>query len=88
MVPTLALATQKDRGGWREGLSNQSFRKRTTLGRTGLEVSRLGIGSGYGVPAAAVEKAFHERGVNYLYWSLSRRAGMTEAIRSLAPIHR
>ncbi len=70
------------------GLSDLSFRDRTTLGRTGLEVSRLGIGSGYGVPAAAVEKAFHEHGINYLYWSLSRRAGMTEAIRSLAPSHR
>jgi aryl-alcohol dehydrogenase-like predicted oxidoreductase len=66
----------------------QSFRERTTLGRTGLEVSRLGIGSGYGVPASAVEKAFHEHGINYLYWSLSRRGGMTEAIRKLAPKYR
>jgi hypothetical protein len=41
-----------------------SFREHTKLGRTGLEVSRLGIGSGYGVPAAAVERAFHEHGVN------------------------
>jgi aryl-alcohol dehydrogenase-like predicted oxidoreductase len=65
-----------------------SFREHTTLGRTGLEVSRLGIGSGYGVPAAAVERAFHEFGVNYLYWSLSRRGGMTRAIRNLAPGYR
>ena len=69
-------------------MSNLRFRDRTILGRTGLEVSRLGIGSGYGVPAAAVEKAFYEHGVNYLYWSLSRREGMTKAIRSLAPNHR
>jgi len=88
MVPTLPLARRRGRKVWRERLSDLSFRNRTTLGRTGLEVSRLGIGSGYGVPAAAVEKAFHEHGINYLYWSLSRRAGMTEAIRSMAPIHR
>ena len=69
-------------------MSGPSCRDRTFLGRTALEVSRLGIGSGYGVPAAAVEKAFHEHGINYLYWSLSRRAGMTEAIRSLAHSHR
>jgi len=65
-----------------------SFREHTTLGRTGLEVSRLGIGSGYGVPAAAVERAFHEYGINYLYWSLARRGGMTQAIRNLIPAHR
>ena len=35
-----------------------------TLGRTGLQVGRLGMAAGYGVPAAAVERAF-ERGVNY-----------------------
>ena len=65
-----------------------SFRQHTTLGRTGLEVSRLGIGAGYGVPAAAVERAFHEYGINYFYWSLSRRRGMLEAIRHLAPNQR
>ncbi len=69
-------------------MSQTSFRERTTLGRTGLEVSRLGIGSGYGIPAAAVEKAYHEKGINYLYWSLSRRSGMTKAIRNLAPANR
>jgi aryl-alcohol dehydrogenase-like predicted oxidoreductase len=65
-----------------------SFREHTTLGRTGLKASRLGIGAGYGVPTSAVEHAFHEFGVNYLYWSLSRRSGMTRAIRNLAPAHR
>lgn len=64
------------------------FRTPTTLGKTGLRVSRLGIGSGYGVPAAAVEKAYHEYGVNYLYWCLPLRYGMTAAIRHLAPAHR
>jgi hypothetical protein len=39
--------------------------ERATLGRTGLEVGRLGISASYGVPTAAVERAF-EQGVNYL----------------------
>jgi aryl-alcohol dehydrogenase-like predicted oxidoreductase len=35
-----------------------------TLGRTGLKVTRLGVGSFYGVDAPMVEEAM-ERGVNY-----------------------
>lgn len=65
-----------------------NYREPVVLGRTGLRVGRLGIGAGYGVPAAAVEKAFHEYGLNYLYWSLPRRRGMTQAIRSLAKTDR
>ena len=38
---------------------------RATLGRTGREVCRLGISASYGVPTAAVERAF-DQGVNYL----------------------
>jgi aryl-alcohol dehydrogenase-like predicted oxidoreductase len=65
------------------------FRQRVTLGRTGSKVSRLGLASGYGVPAAAIEKAFHEHGVNYLYVSpyLNLRA-MGQAVRNLVPQHR
>lgn len=44
-----------------------------TLGRTGLVVSRLGLGSGYGLAGRDVDRAV-ERGVTYLYWG-SRRAG-------------
>ena len=55
-----------------------------TLGRTGLRVGRLGLAASYGVPAAAVERAF-ERGVNYLYWGSLRRAAFAEAIRNLVP---
>lgn len=65
-----------------------NFRDYVTLGRSGLMVSRLGIGAGYGVPAAACEKAFHEYGVNYFYWSLPRRGGMRDAIRNLIKDHR
>ena len=58
--------------------------QRATLGRTGLRVGRLGVASSYGVPAAAVERAF-EHGVNYFYWGTARRAGFGEAIRHLSP---
>jgi aryl-alcohol dehydrogenase-like predicted oxidoreductase len=54
------------------------------LGRTGLRVGRLGVSASYGVPAAAVERAF-ERGVNYLYWGSRRTAAFGEALRHLSP---
>jgi aryl-alcohol dehydrogenase-like predicted oxidoreductase len=58
--------------------------QRATLGRTGLRVGRLGVAASYGVPAAAVERAF-EQGVNYFYWGTFRHGGFGEAIRHLAP---
>ncbi len=64
------------------------FRKQVPFGRTGLAVSRMGLASGYGAPAAAIEKAFHEYGVNYFYLSLVKRARMVRAIRNLVPQHR
>jgi len=65
------------------------FKERVPLGRTGLVVSRIGLASGYGVPAAAIEKAFHEYGINYLYVSPFLNLGnMVQAIRNLAPSHR
>ncbi|UCG39138.1 MAG: hypothetical protein JSV00_02575 [bacterium] len=59
---------------------------RTPFGRTGVLVSRVGIASGYGVPATAMERAYHEYGVNYFYISpLLNLSGMVTAIRNLAP---
>jgi aryl-alcohol dehydrogenase-like predicted oxidoreductase len=60
----------------------ESF-ERTVLGRTGLEVGRLGVASSYGVPARALERAF-ERGVNYFYWGTYRRAAFGQGLRNLA----
>jgi aryl-alcohol dehydrogenase-like predicted oxidoreductase len=60
------------------------LRAQVALGRTELRVGRLGIGGSYGVPAAAVERAFHEYGVNYFYWGSIRRRGMRDAVRRLA----
>jgi aryl-alcohol dehydrogenase-like predicted oxidoreductase len=66
-----------------------AFTDRIPFGKTDLKVSRIGLASGYGVPAASIEKAFHEYGVNYLYVSpLLNLGSMVEAVRSLAPGHR
>jgi aryl-alcohol dehydrogenase-like predicted oxidoreductase len=65
------------------------FKERAPLGRTGRALSRSGLASGYGVPAAAMEKAFHEHGVNYLYVSPVLNLGaMVQAVRNLGPSHR
>ncbi len=64
------------------------FVEQVTLGRTGLSVGRLGVGSSYGVPTGALERAFHEHGVNYFLWGAVRRGGMKHAIRNLAPSNR
>jgi aryl-alcohol dehydrogenase-like predicted oxidoreductase len=63
-----------------------NFRDHMILGRTGLKVSRLGIGSGYGVPTDAVEKAYHEFGVNYFFLSSPRfkGKGLQQAVKNLA----
>ena len=55
----------------------------TTLGASGLEVRKMGIGADAGISADALEWAF-ERGVNYFYWGSRRRPGMKAAIRGLA----
>ncbi len=62
--------------------STGSF-SRDLLGRTGREVSRLGVSASYGVPGDAVERAF-EQGVNYLYWGSMRRDSFGAALRRLA----
>jgi aryl-alcohol dehydrogenase-like predicted oxidoreductase len=57
------------------------------LGRTGIMVSRLGIGASYGVSRDACREAF-DAGINYFFWGSSRTPGMALAIRDLAPRHR
>ena len=63
------------------------FLERRALGATGLESSRLGIGSSFGAPASVIEDAFH-RGINYLYWGTVRRSGFGKALRNLGRRHR
>lgn len=59
------------------------FTQKVPLGRTGLMVSRLGIGSSYGASTSAIEEAV-EQGVNYLYWGTVRRPAFGRAMRHLA----
>jgi aryl-alcohol dehydrogenase-like predicted oxidoreductase len=57
---------------------------RAILGRTAMEVCRLGLASSYGAPASAVEQAF-DHGVNYFYWGSLRRDKFGDGLRALAP---
>jgi len=59
------------------------FSQRVTLGRTGLKVSRIGVGSAYGVSERACQMAF-DAGVNYFFWGSVRTRGMGQAIRHIA----
>ena len=63
------------------------FSEYTTLGASGLEVGKMGIGADAGISARALDWAF-ERGINYFYWGSRRRPGMKEAIRKLAQSRR
>ena len=57
------------------------------LGRTGLLVSRIGIGCSYGVGTSSLLKAF-DQGVNYFYFGTLRRDAMARAVHQLTPKHR
>lgn len=56
--------------------------RRTTLGRTGCPVGRLGLSASYGADARCVALGF-ERGVNYFYWGSIRESGFGEGLRQL-----
>ena len=64
-----------------------AFPQRVPLGRSGLSVSKLGLGSSFGAPASSYREAF-DRGVNYFYWGSVRRSAMKRAIREIAVDHR
>ena len=52
-----------------------NYKNYRLLGKTGLMVSRIGLASGYGVQANAVEKAFYEYGINFHFLSSPRKKG-------------
>ena len=60
-----------------------AFPERVSLGRSGLQVSKLGLGSSFGAPTRSYLEAF-ERGVNYFYWGSIRRSLMGDAIQEIA----
>lgn len=53
------------------------------LGRSGLRVGRIGIGTSTGLSAQDVEEAV-DRGINYVYWGSVRHRAFGEAIRDVA----
>ena len=62
-----------------------NFKEKINLGRTGLQVGRLGISSSYGAPAEAYEEAF-EKGCNYFNMGSfikGRSKEMSKAIRNI-----
>jgi len=63
------------------------FLERRNVGRTGMQTSRLGIGSTFDAPARVIEEAF-ERGINYLYWGSIRQPEFARAMVNLARRHR
>jgi aryl-alcohol dehydrogenase-like predicted oxidoreductase len=62
----------------------KDFCQRVPLGRTGLLVSRIGLGSSYGIGADGLQEAYEKRGINYLYWGSMRSKGFAEGIRRIA----
>ena len=63
------------------------FNEKVPLGRTGLLVSRIGIGCSYGIGTRALEEAF-DRGINYFYFGTLRRRAMADAVHHLTPSRR
>ncbi len=59
------------------------FRVPVPFGQTGLQVSRLGIGSSFTGDPAFIEEAV-EQGVNFLYWGSIRRPAFGRAIKNVA----
>jgi|TARA_B100002003_G_C14157667_1_gene557943 aryl-alcohol dehydrogenase-like predicted oxidoreductase len=63
------------------------FLERRELGQTGMQTSRLGIGSTFDAPASVIEGAF-DRGINYLYWGSVRQPEFARAMVNLTRQHR
>ncbi len=62
----------------------QDFGSPRVLGKTGLLVGRIGLGSSYGVGGRDIARAY-ERGARLFLWGSRRRAGFAEGLRTLAP---
>jgi aryl-alcohol dehydrogenase-like predicted oxidoreductase len=55
---------------------------RAVLGRSGLEAGKLGLAGSFGIGADAVERAFHELGIDYFFVT-PRMRPMVEGLRRL-----
>lgn len=59
-----------------------AFESRTLLGRSGLTVGRIGLGSSFGIGGDDLSRAF-DRGVDWFYWGSLRREGFARGLRPL-----
>jgi aryl-alcohol dehydrogenase-like predicted oxidoreductase len=60
-----------------------SFRDKVTFGRTDLRVSRIAIGSSYGIGGVHLERAL-DRGINFFFYGLRRTDAFARGVRALA----
>lgn len=56
--------------------------ERRLFGRTGFNISPLGIGASYGISSKGIREAF-DRGVNYFYWAWMRKSGMRDGLKEI-----
>jgi len=57
--------------------------EKVRFGKTDLRVSPIGLGSSYGLAGTDVERAY-ERGINFFFWGLRRRADFGRGLARLA----
>ena len=65
-------------------MQKADWHTRVALGKTGLQVSRIGLASSYGLGADGLQEAYEEYGINYLYWGTLRKESFGAGIRRLA----
>lgn len=68
-------------------MEEKVFNKQISLGRTNLQVGRLGISSSYGAPAEAFEEAF-DKGCNYFVLGSFMKGRSKEMIKAIHNITR
>lgn len=59
-----------------------SWWDKVALGSTGLSISRVGLGSSFGLEVADVEYA-HERGLNFDMWGTARRPAFGKGVKAV-----
>jgi aryl-alcohol dehydrogenase-like predicted oxidoreductase len=62
---------------------NTNLWDKVTFGRTGLHVSRIALGSSYGIGGKDIERAV-DRGINFLFYGLRRTGPFADGVRALA----
>ncbi|HMR05536.1 MAG TPA: aldo/keto reductase [Polyangiaceae bacterium] len=71
-----------------EEMTAQARIERRPLGKSGIVVSRLGLAGSFGIDADAVERAYHEFGINYFFVTPRMKGLVTGIKRLIAAGHR